>query len=214
MRFPTSHVSLTCNDADPLNVTLGNAGLRNPRTHIFELGQGNSAEKPDVAFSAWPTSISTKTTGPWAITYNRNTGARVFKPYSVNGNSIFHPGLDYATPLDKHKLLTLDTKTRFSATRSVDLMSVVTTDDYAMATMPDRSIVHNSYVSEDLKLNINSRGCVWASMVTYSSTAPPATAKASRPSVCGTSTTVPPPRLPCPGRSSLHRPVHLQPPRL
>ena len=31
-------------------------------------------------------------------------------------------------------------------------MSVVTTDDYAMATMPDRSIVHNNYVSEDLKL--------------------------------------------------------------
>ena len=141
------------NDADPLNVTLGNAGLRNPRTHIFELQyQGNSVEKPDVAFSVWAHFYLYQNALAMGYTYNRNTGARVFKPYSVNGNSIFQAGLDYATPLDKRKLLTLDTKTRFSATRSVDLMSVVSTNDYTMATMPDRSIVHNTYVSEDLKL--------------------------------------------------------------
>ena len=141
------------NDADPLNVTLGNDGLRNPRTHYFLLKyDGNSSKKPDLNFSVWTKFYLYQNAMAMGYTYNRNSGVRVFKPYSVNGNSVFQAGLDYATPLDKHKLLTLDTKTRFSATRSVDLMSVVTTDDYAMGTMPDRSIVHNSYVSEDLKL--------------------------------------------------------------
>ena len=141
------------NDADPLNVTMGNDGLKNPRTHYFLLQYGgNSSKKPDLNFSVWTKFYLYQNAMAMGYTYNWNTGVRVFKPYSVNGNSVFQAGLDYATPLDKHKLLTLDTKTRFSATRSVDLMSVVTTDDYAMGTMPDRSIVHNSYVSEDLKL--------------------------------------------------------------
>lgn len=141
------------NDADPLNVTMGNDGLKNQRTHYFLLSYGgNSSKKPDLNFSVWTKLYLYQNAMAMGYTYNWNTGVRVFKPYSVNGNSVFQAGLDYATPLDKHKLLTLDTKTRFSATRSVDLMSVVTTDDYAMATMPDRSIVHNSYVSEDLKL--------------------------------------------------------------
>ncbi len=141
------------NDADPLNVTMGNDGLKNQRTHYFLLQYGgNSSKKPDLNFSVWTKFYLYQNAMAMGYTYNWNTGVRVFKPYSVNGNSVFQAGLDYATPLDKHKLLTLDTKTRFSATRSVDLMSVVTTDDYAMGTMPDRSIVHNSYVSEDLKL--------------------------------------------------------------
>lgn len=141
------------NDADPLNVTMGNDGLKNQRTHYFLLRYGgNSSKKPDLNFSVWTKFYLYQNAMAMGYTYNWNTGVRVFKPYSVNGNSVFQAGLDYATPLDKHKLLTLDTKTRFSATRSVDLMSVVTTDDYAMGTMPDRSIVHNSYVSEDLKL--------------------------------------------------------------
>lgn len=141
------------NDADPLNVTLGNAGLRNPRTHIFELQyQGNSVRKSDLAFSVWAHFYLYQNALAMGYTYNRNTGARVFKPYSVNGNSVFQAGVEYATPLDKRKLLTLDTKTRFSTTRSVDLMSVVTSDDYGMTAMPGRSIVHNTYVSEDLKM--------------------------------------------------------------
>ena len=141
------------NDADPLNVTMGNDGLKNQRTHYFLLSYGgNSSKKPDLNFSVWTKFYLYQNAMAMGYTYNWNTGVRVFKPYSVNGNSVFQAGLDYATPLDKHKLLTLDTKTRFSATRSVDLMSVVTTDDYAMGAMPDRSIVHNSYVSEDLKL--------------------------------------------------------------
>lgn len=141
------------NDADPLNVTMGNDGLKNQRTHYFLLQYGgNSSKKPDLNFSVWTKFYLYQNAMAMGYTYNWNTGVRVFKPYSVNGNSVFQAGLDYATPLDKHKLLTLDTKTRFSATRSVDLMSVVTNDDYAMGTMPDRSIVHNSYVSEDLKL--------------------------------------------------------------
>lgn len=141
------------NDADPLNVTMGNDGLKNQRTHYFLLSYGgNSSKKPDLNFSVWTKLYLYQNAMAMGYTYNWNTGVRIFKPYSVNGNSVFQAGLDYATPLDKHKLLTLDTKTRFSATKSVDLMSVVTTDDYAMATMPDRSIVHNSYVSEDLKL--------------------------------------------------------------
>lgn len=141
------------NDADPLNVILGNAGLRNPRTHIFELQyNGNSSKKPDLNFSVWVHFYLYQNALAMGYTYNRNTGARVFKPYSVNGNSIFQAGIEYATALGKSKLLSLDTKTRFSATRSVDLMSVVTSDDYELSSMPGRSIVHNSYVTEDLKL--------------------------------------------------------------
>ena len=87
-----------------------------------------------------------------AYTYNRNTGARVFKPYSVDGNSAFQAGVDFGTPVTRNKLLSLDTKTRFGATRSVDLMTVVSTDDYDFTTMPARSIVHNTWASEDLKL--------------------------------------------------------------
>lgn len=141
------------NDADPLNITMGNDGLKNPRTHYFLLSYGgNSSKKPDLNFSVWTKFYLYQNAMAMGYTYNWNTGVRVFKPYSVNGNSVFQAGLDYATPLDKHKLLTLDTKTRFSVTRSVDLMAVVSNDDYEMSAMPSRSIVHNSYVSEDMKL--------------------------------------------------------------
>ena len=141
------------NDADPLNVTMGNDDLKNPRTHYFLLSYGGcSSKKPDLNFSVWTKFYLYQNAMAMGYTYNWNTGVRVFKPYSVNGNSVFQAGLDYATPLDKHKLLTLDTKTLFGATRSVDLMAVVSNDDYEMAAMPSRSIVHNSYVSEDMKL--------------------------------------------------------------
>ena len=141
------------NDADPLNVTMGNDDLKNPRTHYFLLGYGGcSSKKPDLNFSVWTKFYLYQNAMAMGYTYNWNTGVRVFKPYSVNGNSVFQAGLDYATPLDKHKLLTLDTKTLFGATRSVDLMAVVSNDDYEMSAMPSRSIVHNSYVSEDMKI--------------------------------------------------------------
>ena len=42
-----------------------------------------------------------------AYTYNRNTGARVFKPYSVDGNSAFQAGVDFGTPVTRNKLLSL-----------------------------------------------------------------------------------------------------------
>ena len=141
------------NDADPLNVTLGNADLRNPHTHTFLLNyDGYSSKNPDLAFSVWTRFNLYQNALAMGYTYNRSTGARVFKPYSVNGNSAFQAGLDYARPISKNKLLSLDTKTRFNVTRSVDLMSVVSTDDYGMTAMPARSIVHNAYVSEELKL--------------------------------------------------------------
>lgn len=140
-------------DADPLNVTLGNPDLRNPCTHFFLLKyDGYSSKKPDLIFSVWTRFYLYKNALSMAYTYNRNTGARVFKPYSVDGNSAFQAGVDFGTPVTRNKLLSLDTKTRFGATRSVDLMTVVSTDDYDFTTMPARSIVHNTWASEDLKL--------------------------------------------------------------
>ncbi|MCI2080916.1 MAG: outer membrane beta-barrel family protein [Prevotella sp.] len=142
------------NDADPLNITLGNGDLKNTHTHYLNLEyNGDSSKNPDISFNVWTRLWIYENALAMGYTYNRTTGVRVYKPFSVNGNRIFQAGLDYATPLDKQKRLSIDNKTRFSTSRNVDLMSVITTSQEDMASMPGRSIVYNTWASEDLKLS-------------------------------------------------------------
>lgn len=158
-RYQLSHVTPDLvrfidvrSDADPLNVTLGNNLLRDSHTHYFMLMyKGDSNTKQDTHFSVWTQFWIYQNALAMGYTYDRSTGVRVFRPYNVNGNRVLQEGIDYATPIGKSKLLSLDSKTRFSFSRSVDLMSVATTAD-APVTEPDRSIVHNHWFTEDLKL--------------------------------------------------------------
>ena len=140
------------NDADPLNITLGNNGLRDSHTHYFVLMyNGDSNTKQDTHFNVWTAVWLYQNALAMGYTYNRSTGVRVFRPYNVNGNRVLQEGINYATPIGKRKLLSLDTKTQFSFSRSVDLMTVVASASDPVAE-PARSVVHNHWFTEDLKL--------------------------------------------------------------
>lgn len=142
------------NDEDPLYVTHGNPYLKNTHAHTFELGFNSNDTKNQrsvsAKFNAWLYQNQTA----MGYAYDRTTGVRTFRPYSVDGNRVFQASVSYSTPLDKTKHLTLDTRTRGSVSRNVDLMSTIAdgTGTDILATEPPRSVVTTSWFDERLNL--------------------------------------------------------------
>ena len=139
------------NDADPLNITLGNPGLKNAHTHQFELRYDGNKHSKERTFAVWFNAWLYENALVMGYTYDRTTGVRTFRPYNINGNRLFEAGVDFSTPLDKARHLTFETRTHGSVNRSVDLMSVVDNND--LSVMPEHSIVTNSWATENMTLS-------------------------------------------------------------
>ena len=139
-------------DDDPLNITLGNPGLRDSYNNSLSLtyGNRNSGKQRFLNVSAGYT--VTEDQQAMGYVYNRATGVRTYRMDNVNGNYSLTGGVNYQTPLDRQKRLTLSTNTDASFYHNVDLIGVET-DGMSASTSPERSTVRTLWLGETLKLD-------------------------------------------------------------
>ena len=79
--------------------------------------------------------------------YDRATGGRTYRPENVNGNWYASGGMNFSTPLDKPRRLTLSGNTSASFNQNVDFIGIE--GEYAAR----RSTVHNLYLTQGLRLD-------------------------------------------------------------
>ena len=132
------------NDRDPLNISLGNPGLKNSTSHEGRFTYRDKLGKTLVNASANvrlnPNAVA------YGFIYDRETGIRTTKPENVNGNWSAHADGGIDLPLDKHDKFRLKESMNYDYNHSVDLAG---TNGAAEAT---RSTVGSHYLTDKLSL--------------------------------------------------------------
>ncbi|MEG1579871.1 MAG: outer membrane beta-barrel protein [Bacteroidaceae bacterium] len=135
------------NTRDPLRIYNGNANLKNTFRHTVKLNYSDYKSAKQKFFSAYATYYIRKDAVASGYRYNRSTGVYTYTPDNVNGNYVVNGGVNYSTPLDKAKRLTLNTYTFAQFYHNVDLISVEEAD------VPARSAVQTLWVTETVRLD-------------------------------------------------------------
>ncbi len=111
-------------DSNPLNIKMGNPGLKPSFTNNFRLFYNNYIEKHQralmtfVNFSTTSNSISNK------VTYDDNTGGRTTRPENINGNWDARGAFMFNTAIDSAGVWNINTFTTLSYTNSVGYLSL------------------------------------------------------------------------------------------
>ena len=130
---------------DPMNIYLGNSGLKNSHLHSFRLGTELVNPKTRVMqFITLRYSLLDNALSKGYI-YESATGIRRYKTYNVNGNWDANASYGVGLQFGKTKQITLQSLTTASIVNSVDLVGE---DD----TEPSRNKVVTKGVNEILKL--------------------------------------------------------------
>jgi hypothetical protein len=135
-------------DSDPLNIRKGNAALANTTTHNFHMEyQANRwLSGTGKMLSAWLEYRIIHHAVSMGYVYNKETGVRIITPNNIDGNHYTQLGINFTTPIDKGRNLTLITNTLVNLSDNADLIGVDGASDV------QRSIVHNRYFYENMRL--------------------------------------------------------------
>lgn len=109
-------------DNNPLQVYTGNGSLHATTRHQWWADYQWSFPSRQRILSARMEYQFMRNALAMAYTYNRLTGAYTYRPENVNGNYTLSGQLNYSTPLDKAKHLTIDLDTHVSHLHNADLM--------------------------------------------------------------------------------------------
>lgn len=134
-------------DNNPLQVYTGNGSLHATTRHKWWADYKWSFPSRQRIFSARMEYQFMRKALALAYTYNRRTGAYTYRPENVNGNYTLTGQLNYSTPLDKAKHLTVDLNTNVSHQHNADLMREQA--DVAF----QKSEVGTTYLTQSLRLN-------------------------------------------------------------
>ena len=111
-------------DSNPLNIKMGNPGLKPSFTNNFRLFYNNYIEKHQRAlmtfinFSTTSNSISNK------VTYDDNTGGRTTRPENINGNWNARGAFMFNTAIDSAGVWNINTFTTLSYANNVGYLSL------------------------------------------------------------------------------------------
>lgn len=133
---------------DPMNVYIGNSDLKNRNYHYIHMNLQKRDKERQITQSLnfrWEYNQNSLIQG---YIYNPETGVRIWRPYTVNGN--WYIGANYllTLPLDKKRRLMLRTTTHPTYAHNV---SMIGTSTLASA-MPDRYSIRNFSLEESLQL--------------------------------------------------------------
>ena len=140
----TYFVNVTDN-TDPLNIIKGNTKLKSTHTHNFTLGYSGNFKNQKMLNIKLEYHAIRNAIAMGSLFY-KSTGVRTIKPDNINGNWKGGFNIDYTTPLDKARKLTLIVISNSDFNHSVDLINV------EGSTGSSRSTVKNLYLNETLKL--------------------------------------------------------------
>lgn len=143
-------------DADPLNITMGNPDLRKENNHSFSAYYNRSSGAKQTYLSCHLMHTLTQHAIARGFTYNPLTGVRHYRPENVEGNNETRLGAYYGTPLDRrHKRLRFEGNTSVLFSHLADLM---TTDAGATElARPQKSMVNTLWTTQSAQLSYKLR---------------------------------------------------------
>lgn len=144
---PLSYFVNMRDDRNPLAVTLGNPDLKNYKTH--KVGLTYDWNRPGKQRMVGVTAHYNLTQDALVMgyVYDRSTGVRTYTPDNVNGNWSADARVNFTTPVDRRRRLTLNVNSSATYNNSVDLTGI---EGESAAV---RSSVRNLYVTQGLKLD-------------------------------------------------------------
>ena len=128
-RGTTSQPSMTdlldiVDDSDPLNVTMGNPGLKPSFTNTFRLFYNNYIQERQRAIMAHLNYSNTRNSISNMVTYDERTGGRTTRPENINGNWNASGAFMFNTALDSVGYWTVSTFTNVRYNNYVGYLSL------------------------------------------------------------------------------------------
>ena len=128
-RGSTSQPSMTdlldiVDDSNPLNITMGNPGLKPSFTNNLMLFYNNYIQKHQRAVMANVFFTTTSNAVSQMITYNPETGGQISRPENINGNWNINSGFMFNTALDTLGLFYVNTMTNFAYNHNVSYLNL------------------------------------------------------------------------------------------
>ncbi len=128
-RGSTSQPSMTdlldiVDDSDPLNITMGNPGLKPSFTNNLRVFYNNYIQKRYKTIMANFNFSNTSNQVSNRVTYDTETGGRTTRPENVNGNWSINAGLLFTSAIDTTGHFNVSTDTRVQYTNSVGYVSL------------------------------------------------------------------------------------------
>ncbi len=116
-------ISITDN-SDPLNITIGNPGLKPSFTHNLNFNYNNYITSHTQVIEFHGTASATQNATTRRVTYDTETGGRTTRPENINGNWDISLGGMYNISLDEDAKWNVNTGTDYSFNNYVGLVSV------------------------------------------------------------------------------------------
>lgn len=139
-------------DSTPLVVRLTNPGLKNAQNHSLSTSYNwGNWRKQRFVYTALYYNLRLNALAQ-SLTYDRTTGIRTYRPENVNGNWNIGGAFSTTTALDKDRLFTLVTYTKWGYNHSVDFLNL---DDMDHSV---RNTVNNTTLGEDLNCEFRKNG--------------------------------------------------------
>ena len=162
-RGSTSQPSMTdlldiTDNSDPLNITMGNPGLKPSFTNRFFLRYNNyiqhrqQALGANINFSTTSNSISSK------VTYDPETGGRITRPENINGNWDISGSVFYNMAIDTAGYFNVNTSTDIKYNHHVNYVSIDRKSDSQKNVTKSTSIhekLAGSYRNEWIEFELN-----------------------------------------------------------
>ena len=118
----TSLLEVT-DSSDPLNISMGNSGLRSSWSNNMNLEYNNYIPTRQMGWHANAWFTHTKNSISSATIYNMETGGRYTRPMNINGNWNTSANLGFNSALGSKKAFNINTNTNIGYSHSVGYMS-------------------------------------------------------------------------------------------
>ena len=114
----------TLNNASPLNIRLGNPGLKPSFTQKFDANYRKSFPSLQRSFTASAAFQTTQNSVSNMTQYDDETGGRVTRPENINGNWNGHANVNFNTALPRNKQFRINTNTSTNLTNAVSYVYI------------------------------------------------------------------------------------------
>lgn len=111
-------------DSDPLNITMGNPGLKPSFTNNLSINYNNFVEYHQQAISGFVNLNTTRNSIASKVTYDETTGGRITRPVNVNGNWNMFGGMMYSIAIDSTGYWNVSTSTDVSYSNNVGFLTL------------------------------------------------------------------------------------------
>ncbi len=115
-------------DSDPLNITMGNPGLKPSFTNSFRLFYNTYIQNHQRSIMTFVNYSNTRNSISNMVTYDGKTGGRTTRPENINGNWNMQAAFMFNTAIDSLGVWNVNTFTNYSYSNNVGYLSLGNAD--------------------------------------------------------------------------------------